>query len=53
MISGESESGRVYTRSELEALTIAQIRELAGERGYTITKTLKAEIIDEFLEQQG
>lgn len=34
-------------------MTIAQIRELAAERGYTITANLKADIIAEFLEQQN
>lgn len=33
-------------------MTIAEIKALASELGYTITKTLKAEIITEFLEQQ-
>lgn len=33
-------------------MTIAQIRELANELGYTITKSKKADIIAEFLEQQ-
>lgn len=42
-----------YTQEELEALTIARIREIAGEKGYVITKTRKADIIEEFLEQQG
>lgn len=41
-----------YTQSDLEAMTIAQIKEIASEAGYTITKTLKADIIQEFLEQQ-
>ena len=41
-----------YTRAELEALTIAQIQAIATERGYTITQTLKDDIIDEFLAQQ-
>ena len=42
-----------YTQEELEDMTIAQIEALAEELGYTITKTLKADIIDEFLEQQN
>jgi hypothetical protein len=33
-------------------MTIAQIKALADELDYTITKTLKAEIIAEFLSQQ-
>lgn len=33
-------------------MTIAQIKALAVELGYSITKTRKAEIIEEFLTQQ-
>lgn len=33
-------------------MTIAEIKALAAELGYSITKTRKAEIISEFLEQQ-
>lgn len=54
MSSGSFGSDAVgYTQSDLESLTIAQIRELAGEMGYTITATRKADIIAEFLDQQG
>ena len=34
-------------------MTIAEIKSLAVEMGYSITKTKKAEIVEEFLEQQG
>jgi hypothetical protein len=37
----------------LEALTVSQIKALASGLGYSITKTKKADIISEFLEQQG
>jgi hypothetical protein len=33
-------------------MTIAEIKTLAVELGYSITKTRKAEIIEEFLMQQ-
>lgn len=33
-------------------MTIAEIKALAGELGYSITKTRKAEIIEEFLNQK-
>lgn len=33
-------------------MTIAEIKALAAELGYSITKTKKAEIISEFLDQQ-
>ena len=44
---------KVYTEAELEALTVDKIKGLAAFRGYTITKTAKAEIIAEFLAQQN
>lgn len=34
-------------------MTISQISELADNLGYTITATKKAEILAQFLEQQG
>lgn len=34
-------------------MTIAEIKALASELGYSITKTRKADIIAEFMEQQG
>lgn len=40
------------TEASLSAMTIAQIKALAGEKGYTITATKKADIIAEFLAQQ-
>lgn len=33
-------------------MTIAEIKAIAAELGYSITKTRKAEIIQEFLTQQ-
>lgn len=47
-----SDDSTVYTEEELTAMTIAQIKALAEELGYTITATKKADIIAEFLEQQ-
>lgn len=41
------------SESELQALTIAQIKAIAAEKGYTITATKKAAIIAEFLAQQS
>ena len=43
----------LYTQAELEAMTVQQIQAIATERGYTITQTLKADIITEFLAQQN
>lgn len=34
-------------------MTIAQIKTLAEEKGYTITATKKADIISEFISQEG
>jgi hypothetical protein len=34
-------------------MTIAEIKASAAERGYSITKTVKADIIEEYLAQQG
>lgn len=42
-----------YTADELNGMTVAQLKALASERGYTLTKTRKAEIIAEILAQQG
>ncbi len=50
---GGNNNAHVYTQEELEELTINEIREIAEDRGYTITETLKADIIAEFLEQQN
>lgn len=41
-----------YTEEELNALTVEQIKTIAKAKGYTITKTTKAEIIAEFLAAQ-
>ncbi len=43
----------VYTQAELETMTIDQIKAIALEREYEITKTVKAEIVAEFLAQQN
>lgn len=41
-----------YTSEELNAMTVDQIKGIANVKGYTITKTTKAEIITEFLAAQ-
>ena len=51
--TADTDSDGVLSESELSALTIAQIREIAAEKGYTITASKKADIIAEFLEQEG
>lgn len=47
-----SEDEKTYTETELNAMTVEQIKTLAAGKGYTITKTVKAEIITEFLAAQ-
>ena len=41
------------TADDLNAMTIAQIKALAVERGYSITATKKADIIKQFMEAQN
>ena len=43
----------LYTQEELEAMTVNEIKAIAEERGYSITATLKADIIQQFLTQQN
>lgn len=47
-----SDGGHTYTASELNGMTIASIKDLAASLGYTITKSVKSDIIAEFLAQQ-
>lgn len=42
----------IYTAEDLEGMTISQIRSLADRLGYAITRTKKADIINEFLAGQ-
>lgn len=49
----DSSSPATYTAEELETMTIAQIKALASDRGYTITASKKADIIAEFIAQQN
>lgn len=50
--ASENDDAHEYTEAELNAMTIDQIKALAAGLGYTITKTVKAEIIAEFLAAQ-
>lgn len=49
--SGDDE-GKIYTEEELTAMKVDEIKALAASKGITITKTVKAEIIAEFLAAQ-
>ena len=48
-----TDATKKYTEEELNALTVAQIKAIAAERGYDTKETVKAKIIAEFLTQQG
>lgn len=52
-IDEDATEDHLYTEAELTDLTVEQIKGLAAYKGYTITKTAKAEIIAEFLEAQS
>ena len=43
----------IYSESDLSAMTVVQIKALASDLGYSITKVIKADVIKEFLSQQG
>lgn len=49
----DTDEDETLSESELQALTIAQIKAIAAEKGYTITATRKADIIAEFLAAQS
>jgi hypothetical protein len=42
-----------YTESELSNMTVAQLKQIASDKGYALTATNKAGIISEILTQQG
>ena len=55
-IATDTNSDGTYSKEELEAMTKAEILAAATQLGYEMTKTekdSKAEIIEEFLQQQG
>ena len=47
--AADTDSDGELSEEELSALTIAQLRAIAAEKGITLTKTKKAEIIAEIL----
>lgn len=49
----DSDSDGRLSESELNALTIAQLKAVAAEKGYKITASKKADIIQEILTQEG
>ena len=42
-----------YTREDLSGISVRRIKELAENMGFTITKVIKDDVINEFLSQQG
>lgn len=46
-------SPKVYSYDELNSMKVSEIKALAESLGYSITKIIKAEIIEEFIAQQG
>ena len=52
-LSEQTTDDIVYTQEMLENMTVSKIKEIAEERGYKITKILKADVISEFLSQQN
>lgn len=53
ILTAEEPVKKSYTSEELNALTLDQIKAIAAVKGYTITKTVKAEVIAEFLAAQN
>nr|DAI54019.1 MAG TPA: HeH/LEM domain [Caudoviricetes sp.] len=49
----DSDSDGKYSESELRALTVQQLKDLAKQKGWELTKTKKDEIIAEILAAQG
>ncbi len=47
--AADTDSDGELSEEELSALTVAQLRAIAAEKGITLTKTKKAEIIAEIL----
>lgn len=50
--AADSDGDGELSLEELKALTVAELRSVAGDAGYEITKTKKSDIIDEILTAQ-
>lgn len=48
----QSLHNHLYNYEELSGMTVKQIKEIAEEKGYVITKIIKDDVITEFLYQQ-
>lgn len=42
-----------YTEKELDEITVKEIRKIAEDKGFTLSKVVRKDIINEFLEKQG
>jgi len=51
--TADSDGDGTLSESELSALTVAQLREVATDMGLTLTSTRKADIIAEILAAQA
>lgn len=52
MAGANNEDNREEGSQDLSSLTVAQLKALAADNGYTLTSTKKADIIAEIEEQQ-
>jgi len=52
-VAEDEETEQPYTAEALNELSANKIRAIAADLGYTIKKRSKAEIVEEFLAQQG
>lgn len=52
-VEADTDNDGQLSEAELQALTIAQLKAIAAEKGYTITASKKADIIAEILAQQS
>lgn len=48
----EEERMNILTYEELSGMTVRQIREIAEQRGITLSKIIKEDVISEFLSKQ-
>lgn len=48
-----SHKPETYTAEELNGMTISEIKSLANGLGYSIAATKKADVVAEFLKEQG
>jgi len=52
-VEDNQEEIKVYKKGHFNTMSVEKIKELAKELGYSITATKKADVIEEFLQQQN